>query len=142
MTVIPAKHTFTIWQGATFYEALTLYETMDQTQPRNLTGFTATMIIRDKPNSDNIYLTLASPGALAPDGTTIVTSNQGCSITLQEGNVTGLIKLRIDAKNTELGPKSANKIDWKSAVYDLTLRETSTGKTDALLYGGIKVNGV
>jgi hypothetical protein len=35
MTVIPAKHTFTIWQGATFFEVLTLYETMDKTQPRD-----------------------------------------------------------------------------------------------------------
>lgn len=134
MTVIPAKHTFTIWQGATFYEALTLYQTMDKTQPRDLTGYTATMIIRDKPNSDNIYLTLATSGS--------VTSSPGCSITLQPGGVTGLIRLQILAANTELGPASENKINWKSAVYDLTLTETSTGKTDALLYGGIKVNGV
>lgn len=35
MTVLPDKHTFTIWQGATFFEVLTLYETMDKTSPRD-----------------------------------------------------------------------------------------------------------
>jgi hypothetical protein len=35
MTLIPDKHTFTIWQSATFFEVLTLYATNDQTQPRD-----------------------------------------------------------------------------------------------------------
>jgi hypothetical protein len=48
MTVIPDKHTFTIWQGATFFEVLTLYSTNDQTLPRDfytstaVTGLTVT----------------------------------------------------------------------------------------------------
>ena len=47
MTVIPDKHTFTIWQGATFSEVLTLYESLDKTLPRNfhasISGITATV---------------------------------------------------------------------------------------------------
>jgi len=41
MTVIPDKHTFTIWQGATFFEVLTLYETMDKTSPRDFVTSTS-----------------------------------------------------------------------------------------------------
>jgi len=42
MTLIPDKHTFTIWQGATFFEVLTLYSTNDQTQPRDF--YTSTLV--------------------------------------------------------------------------------------------------
>jgi len=129
MTVIPDKHTFTIWKGATFFEVLTLYETIDRTQPRNLTGYTAEMIIRQKPNDDtNIYLTLATGNNPNP-------SDDGCSIELPvDSSSTGQIKLKIEANFTKI-------INWKTAVYDLTITDAS-GVTDALLYGGIKVNGV
>lgn len=129
MTVIPDKHTFTIWQGATFYEVLTLYETMNQASPRDLTGYTAEMIIRDKPNGTPL-LTLA----------TLENSNRssGCTITLgTTTNDQGQIRLQIaDTVTKDLGKSSS----WKSGVYDLTI--TSNGVTDALLYGGIKVVGV
>jgi hypothetical protein len=129
MTIIPDKHTFTIWQGATFYEVLTLYSTMDRTSPRNLTGYTAEMIIRDKPNGTAL-LTLATLEN--------VNKSDGCSISL--GTTTadqGQIRLQIsDAVTKNLGKSST----WKSGVYDLTI--TNNGVTDALLYGGIKVVGV
>ena len=38
-------------------------------------------------------------------------------------------------------PSLTQSIDWKTAVYDLTITSPN-GVTDALLYGGIKVNGV
>jgi len=129
MTIIPDKHTFTIWQGATFYEVLTLYSTMDRTSPRNLTGYTAEMIIRDKPNGTAL-LTLATLENVNKD--------VGCSISL--GTTTadqGQIRLQIaDTVTKNLGKSNT----WKSGVYDLTI--TNNGITDALLYGGIKVNGV
>ena len=130
MTVIPDKHTFTIWQGATFNEVLTLYETNDRTMPRDLSGYTAEMVIRSKPQSPTPLITLN-------------TSNGG--ITLQYPSATenkGEIRLYISATNTKL-VADGGLIDWKSAVYDLTITSASNPNiTEALLYGGIKVNGV
>jgi hypothetical protein len=125
MTVIPDKHTFTIWQGATFFEALTLYETSDRTLPRDLSGYSAEMIIRTKPQGSAL-LTLSTNNA---------TTSPGCSITLgSTSEEQGVIKLLISASATAA-------INWKSASYDLTITD-SGGITDALLYGGIKVVGV
>lgn len=125
MTVIPDKHTFTIWKGATFNEVLTLYETMDNTQPRNLTNYKAEMIIRKQPNDEvNKYLKLTTGELTNP-------SDNGCSIQV---NSSGQIILQITANIT-------SGLSFKSAVYDLTIT-SPTGVTDALLYGGIKVNGV
>jgi hypothetical protein len=56
MTVIPDKHTFTIWQGATFFEVLTLYETNDKTQPRDF--YTETKI-------SNLTVTTTNGSAIA-----------------------------------------------------------------------------
>jgi len=127
--MIPDKHTFTIWQGATFFEVLTLYETMDKTSPRNLAGYTAEMVIRDKPNG-RALLTLA----------TLENANRDADCTISLGTTTsnqGQIKLQIaDTVTKNLGKPST----WKSGVYDLTI--THNGITDALLYGGIKVVGV
>jgi hypothetical protein len=129
MTVIPEKHTFTIWKGATFFELLTLYETMDRTQPRDLTGYSAEMIIRKAPNDEtNKYLTLATLNNADP-------ATNGCTINLPSGeSYQGQIQLKII-------PSVTRAISWKSAVYDLTITSPD-GVTDALLYGGIKVNGV
>ena len=135
MTVIPDKYTFTIWQGATFNEVLTLYETSDRSMPRDLTDYSAEMVIRKKPNDDtpsNIYLTLSTDAGV---------TDEGCSITLQRITntvpATGQIELMIHADYTDL-----TSIPWKSGVYDLTITNTVSGVTEALLYGGIKVNGV
>jgi hypothetical protein len=138
MTVIPDKHTFAIWQGATFYEVLTLFDSMDATQPRDLTGYAAEMIIRDKPNGEALLTlsTIANGGSMTNG---IHPSDVGCSITLgssSSADTKGKITLKITSSVTSL-------LTWKSGVYDLTISEASgTGNTDALLYGGIKVNGV
>ena len=134
MTVIPDKHTFTIWQGATFNESLTLYQTMDNTQPRDLTNYKAEMVIRDKPRSSNILLVLAT--ANNQGNYTPSSLYNGCSITLPTGSTNlGTILLQISAEAT------AAITEWKSAAYDLTITSPDN-ITDALLYGGIKVNGV
>ena len=116
MTLIPNKHNFTIWQGATFSEILTLYSTTDTIAPRNLTGYTAEMVIRDKPQGTGLL--------------TLNTSNSRIVL----GGTAGTITLTISATDTAA-------ITWKAGVYDLTIT-SSTGNTDALLYGGIKINGV
>jgi len=116
MTVIPDKHTFTIWQGASFYETLVVYSDAAGTTPKDLTGYTAEMIIRDKPRGTqllSVTTSIASPAT------------------------SGKITLNITATNTAA-------ITWKGAVYDLTSSHTvnSIVVTDALLYGSIKVQGV
>lgn len=207
MTIIPDKHTFTIWQGATFFEVLTLYETLDTSTPRDfftsssITGVTITtngtinatlggtyntlspntkyyvsstyidatkgiyfttggtvgtsvtlssnagvttgtaaatitnrtaaysaeMIIRDKPQGTDERLILSTD----PNN-----ADSGCSITFADSPQTlGRIELQITASRTA-------SLAWKTGVYDLTITNTSTDVTDALLYGGIKVNGV
>jgi hypothetical protein len=138
MTLIPAKHTFTIWQASTFFEVLTLYETSDTSLPKNFypngnqtPDYSAEMVIRDKPRSSTIHWTLHSDsanngntdyaGIVFPSGT----SNQG------------KIQLIINDADTA-------DFDWKAGVYDLTITnlESETSITDTLLYGGIKVLGV
>jgi hypothetical protein len=61
MTLIPAKHTFTIWSGATFFEVLTLYSTNDQTKPRDFYSSTSITGITVSPNgTSNAILSVAS----------------------------------------------------------------------------------
>lgn len=51
MTVIPSKHTFTIWKGGTFYERIVLFSDSARTTPRNLSGFTSKLRIKPKDSS-------------------------------------------------------------------------------------------
>ena len=117
MTTIPDKHTFTIWQGTSFTETLIVYSDAAGTQIKNLTGYTAEMIIRNKPGG--------SPVSNPANGQVT------CSIDGADGKIT-----------LSLTPQQTASITWKGAVYDLTTTKTSTGITDALLYGAIKVQGV
>lgn len=121
MTVIPDKHTFTIWQGTSFTETLAVYSDAAGTTPKNLRGYTAEMIIRDKPK-----------------GTQLI------SVTTSVDGPNGKITL-------SLTPIQTAAITWKGAVYDLTITKSSNpsgadnaaiGTTDALLYGSVKVQGV
>ena len=138
MTLIPAKHTFTIWQASTFFEVLTLYESSDSSLPKNFypsglttPDYSAEMVIRDKPHSANAYWTLSSDPALNdnPDYAGIVFPSG-------EANM-GQIHLIINDVDTP-------GFNWKSGAYDLTITHTESGNsiTDTLLYGGIKVLGV
>jgi len=116
MTVIPDKYNFTIWQGASFYEQLFLYSDSGVSTARDITGYTAEMVIRDKPKG-SVYMTLS-------------TSNGGIVIS----GPTGSLQLKISATATDA-------LAWKVGAYDLTIKSPSD-VTDALLYGNIKVIGV
>ena len=48
MTVIPDKHSFSIWKGSTFYERITLYANSSRTSYRDLSGYTAKITIQPK----------------------------------------------------------------------------------------------
>lgn len=48
MTVIPAKHQFTIWKGSTFYERITLYVDAGRTTFRDLTDTTAVLKVKPR----------------------------------------------------------------------------------------------
>jgi hypothetical protein len=119
MTVIPDKHTFTIWQGTSFYETLVLYNDAAGTQVKNLTGYTAEMIVREKPNGEQY---------IGPDA--------DFEMTYVIDGANGKITLK-------LSPEQTAGITWKGAVYDLTITSPSPNPvTDAILYGAVKVQGV
>jgi len=92
MTVIPNKHTFTIWQGASFNETLALYTNTAGTTPKDLTGYTAEMIIRAKPKGAAVtsptgsYSTgtasLASTGVVTGVGTAFTPGMVGGTFTI------------------------------------------------------------
>lgn len=70
----------------------------------------------------------------APEGTALITlSTQNGRITL--GGSTGTIELFINATDTA-------SISWTTGVYDLTVTAGSGGDTDALLFGGVSVQGI
>lgn len=127
MTVIPDKHTFTIWQGTSFYETLVLYKDAAGTEVKNLLGYTAEMIVREKPNGEQY---------IGPDA--------DFEMTYVIDGANGKITLKLD-------PEDTASITWKGAVYDLTITKASNptgaddvalGTTDAILYGAVKVQGV
>lgn len=118
MSALPAKVDFTIWLGATFRKRLTLYNSATPVdgEERDLTGYTAELIIRDK-----------------PQGTPLLTLESGTGITL--GGVDGTIDLHIDATTTGV-------LLWRNGVYDLTITEPGPGDTDPLIYGAFHTRGV
>ena len=114
--ILPEKHNFNIWKGATFRTKLTLYTDAGQTL-RNLTGYSAELVIRDNPQGTALL--------------TLNTSNSGIVL----GGAAGTIVLKITASDTAT-------ITWQAAVYDLTITAGSGGDTDALLFGGFTAQGV
>jgi hypothetical protein len=92
----PPRHDFVIKQAATWDPALYW---KDGDQPKNLTGYTARMHIRDKTN-----------GVLIKE----LTSSSGITITAAEGKVA----LLISAADTQA-------FRFKKAVYDLFLIDTA-----------------
>jgi hypothetical protein len=64
MTVLPDKHTFTIWQGATFFEVLTLYESNDTTSPRDFCTLTTVNGLTVSTNANSTTATLSSTSGL------------------------------------------------------------------------------
>jgi hypothetical protein len=116
MTLLPDKHIFTIWQGATFFEVLTLYETNDQTQPRDF--YTSTSV---------------TGITVSPNGTTNVT------LSVASGNINAKL-----AANTKYYISSPN-IPAANGVYFTTPSSISSGLTyNATLYQNLSpsANGI
>lgn len=116
MTLIPDKLNFVIWQGATFRTRLTVYTDAAGQSARDLTGFTASLKIREAPRSPNLLLSLVSPSDLIL------------------GGMTGAIDIIIPAAVTA-------EFTWTVGYYDLRIAAPNGGDTDALVYGTFAVKG-
>src|SRR3954468_14145242 len=114
MSLLPAKHTFTAWRGATFSKTLTYRDGDHSSAPKDLTGYTGSFIIRD--TSGVTLLTLN-------------TTNGGVVL----GGSAGTIFITIDEAVTATLP-------WTSGVHELRL--TGDGDTEALLYGKFVIRGI
>jgi|GEM_PF-2266037 len=133
MTLIPAQHNFTIWQGSTFYETLTLYQSNDKSDPRNLTGYIITMTINPRSKGTTSY-----PQIIL--STNLIQTSVGCSITLANQTTNpGKMDIKMLATATDK-TDNGGLIDWKLASYTLTMTNNNT--IDALLRGNIKVTGI
>ena len=105
-----------IFQGATFDQVI-YYETGTPSTPVNLTGFTAKMHIRSKPESKALILELSTTNG---------------RITLNYGSNNGAIRLFISAADT------ANLSVCDKAVYDLELY--NGGVTTRILQGNVIIS--
>lgn len=105
-----------IFQGATFDQVI-YYETGSPSTPVNLTGFTAKMHIRSKPESKALILELSTTNG---------------RITLNYGSNNGAIRLFISATDT------ANLSVCDKAVYDLELY--NGGVTTRILQGNVIIS--
>jgi hypothetical protein len=111
----PGRTNFTIWRGGTFRKALT-YHTGDlNSDPYDLTDYTAEFRIRDKPEGSTILVSLID----------------GDGITL--GDDLGIIEITIPAADTA--------VDWSTGAYELEITAPGGGDTDILLVGGVTVHG-
>lgn len=105
-----------IFQGATFDQVI-YYETGSPSTPVNLTGFTAKMHIRSKPESKALILELSTTNG---------------RITLNYGSNNGAIRLFISATDT------ASLSVCDKAVYDLELY--NGGVTTRILQGNVIIS--
>ena len=105
-----------IFQGATFDQVI-YYETGTPSTPVNLTGVTAKMHIRSKPESKALILELSTTNG---------------RITLNYGSNNGAIRLFISATDT------ANLSVCDKAVYDLELY--NGGVTTRILQGNVIIS--
>lgn len=116
MSLEPAKHNFTIWQGATFRYRFTWLTGGVGSEPYDLTNYTGLLEIRSKPQG-TVLLTLTTDDD---------------SITM---GADGTITLLISAIDTAA-------ITWTGGVYDFTITAPANGDTSALLFGGFAVKGI
>jgi hypothetical protein len=117
MTVIPDQYDFTIWEGGTFYESITVHTDGAGSTPRNLTGCTITMKITKRPKGTSFF-TLSNNSSV--DALTHISTD----------NANGKIYITLTATETE-------GLKWKNAFYELTI--TSGTTVDPILYGNVKV---
>jgi hypothetical protein len=109
----PAHYNFVVKQATTWQSVFTLYQGDTTTPVVNLTGYTATLTIKD------------SAGDSAP----LLTLTSGSGITL--GGTAGTITVLQSADQT-------TAYTWASGEYRLTLTSPS-GTTDCYLYGQVTI---
>lgn len=112
--LLPGKHNFQVYRGDSFDQQITRYTDEAKTSPKDLTGYTARMQIRDK--TDN---------SVAHE---LTTENGGITL----GGVAGTVDLHIDKADTATLPQSN--------LYDLEFTDSSD-KTRTLLVGTFSVVG-
>lgn len=108
MALLPDKHRFVAWRGATFSTTLTLY-TDEGVSLRNLTGYTAALTVKDAPGGATLL--------------SLTTANGGITL----GGAAGTIALLITDEQTLAQA-------WVGGVYELSITSGS-GDTDVLLHG-------
>lgn len=117
MTLLPAgPKSFKIWKGGTFKKRIVLYEDEAGETPRDLTGYAASLDIKDKADGSILF--------------SLSTTNS--RITL--GGLDGTVDLIISATDTAA-------LTWKSGVYDLLI-ESPSGEVDPILQGQFVVQSV
>jgi hypothetical protein len=112
--VNPARYTFKVWRGATFRKVLELLDENDQ--PKDLTGYTGIMSVRQSINANVDLLTLTN-------------GNGGITF----GGTDGTIELFIDDSVTDT-------LTFPTAYFDLKITAPSTD-TDIILFGSVTVQG-
>lgn len=121
MSLNPVRHHFEIWAGATFHKSLTLLTGPVGSPPRDLSGYTADLTIRDRPLSTNILATFLSTGT---------------SPHIVLGGSTGTIEIIIPDTETAA-------YTWQIGFYDLLIKAPgASGESSALLYGNFKIRGI
>lgn len=111
MSLVPAQHSFTIYQGATFFQRI-FFEINNVLQ--DVSEYAAKMEIKDQAGGAAL-LTLDNAG------------NGGITL----GGSAGTIDLTISAVKT-------STLTWSQGIYELFITD-KTARTDVLLRGGIKV---
>lgn len=115
MAITPTKLNLSIWRGATFRKVFIYYSgATNLTAPKNLTGYTGRVALRETNGTALAALTTENSGVLL-------------------GGINGSITLYISDEDTAL-------ITWKTATYELFLTDTA-GDTEIYFYGGISVSG-
>jgi hypothetical protein len=116
MSLFPAEANFRIWKGATFSTRINYFRDAGRSQPFDLSGYTAELVLAKTAGGPTLHILSTEVGG----------------ITL--GGVNGTIDLLIPAATTAA-------FTWKSAVYDLTVA-SPIGVVDALLTGRFSASGI
>lgn len=116
MSLQPAQYDLTIWRNGTFRKRFYYLTGGQGSTPKDLTGHTAKLTIRDRQGGATIYSLSTEDGRIILGGTA------------------GTIELIVPLSD-------ASALDWRGGVYVLTITAPN-GDTDPLLTGRIVVRGV